>query len=1116
MRRLLSFCTFNLLICLSLYCQDLSWETATNTYAVVIGISDYQDEQRSDLKFAHKDAQVFANFLKSEAGGNVSEANIQLLLNEQATLAAIDNALNWLIEKPQKGERVIFYFSGHGDVEKQTLWQLGYLLAYDTPFNNYRNNAVRLEDLNDLVTTLSVSREAEVMVITDACRSGKLAGSDNRGPSLTAEQLAKQSANEVRILSCKPDQKSFEGKIWGGGRGVFSWHFINGIKGLADDDQDLKVTREEIEFYLRDKFREEQRSQNLQKRQTPQFSGNELFKLASVNQNELAVLRQELEDAAEELASTNSESTDVQAIVSRGEAEPLINTTEKSAFDELISSFEKGYNPTEFQIRQLFEELGEEVDTSVVYSIVENFPVSYNNSKSALIEAFSKIILEASANNHLSTAFKNQLAVALHNKAQLAINEYLSGDVRELKLRYNISWGNEFFSIPAWLELAAQLLNESHPLYQKIKVKYQYFDGVLTRLRSVVGTDYKGDLEKAIEKQKKTLSLDDKAAYVQNELGLLHLLIWTHEGANREDLFEKAESYFQKAIELSPTWVLPYANIGGLYGQKGELAATQKWTEKAINLKDDYFGSYLNLGMAYEYNGDLLNAESLYRKALYLAPAHYLPFYRMAYLTLSLGDYRQAEYFFDDAEARTFGIQFYAAPSAAYDTYTNTGEYTGFGVEPIFKRALLDDESINRLLKKVAKNPEDVESHYSLGIAYKDREEYDFAEKHLRAVIKLQHDYETVFDELEAIFLKRKQYEKAEILMNEQIRRHPDSTLLNFKFAELYHDWKRYDFEESIYRSLMERDMESKGDIYFIAYERLRDFLENFSRYREAEDLILKHQLSYRGSGILSDLTAFYDRMIGRFPNEVEWLEKKAIYKMSARHSMPEARNLYEWILEIDPNVKNGENMYYKIGDSYFTSNEFSSAVNALEKAIELAPDHLQSYFKLIQVYNNSYQFLKALPMLEKLEREGKIDLKNRKLLGDYYARMGQYEKSDTILRIAQNIVLDDYEAIHLLLGKLYMLAGDHEQSIEQFKKEIIQYPNNAFAPYSIASQYAAIGKTDEAFNFLEQALKKGFKFRNVLRYDSNWNALRDGEKFTELLLNYGILNIEIAEPGNE
>ncbi|HQU61041.1 MAG TPA: hypothetical protein PLU64_17660, partial [Saprospiraceae bacterium] len=41
------------------------------TRAVIIGISDYQNDQIPDLQFADVDAAAFAAFLQSDAGGKV-------------------------------------------------------------------------------------------------------------------------------------------------------------------------------------------------------------------------------------------------------------------------------------------------------------------------------------------------------------------------------------------------------------------------------------------------------------------------------------------------------------------------------------------------------------------------------------------------------------------------------------------------------------------------------------------------------------------------------------------------------------------------------------------------------------------------------------------------------------------------------------------------------------------------------------------------------------------------------------------------------------------------------------------------------------------------------------
>lgn len=78
------------------------------TYAVVVGISDYQSSDIPDLQFAHHDARAFADWLQSPAGGQVPEANIQLLTEKGATFTAFAGALDWLVENtPEDAHAII-------------------------------------------------------------------------------------------------------------------------------------------------------------------------------------------------------------------------------------------------------------------------------------------------------------------------------------------------------------------------------------------------------------------------------------------------------------------------------------------------------------------------------------------------------------------------------------------------------------------------------------------------------------------------------------------------------------------------------------------------------------------------------------------------------------------------------------------------------------------------------------------------------------------------------------------------------------------------------------------------------------------------------------------------
>ncbi|MBL7797683.1 MAG: caspase family protein [Saprospiraceae bacterium] len=117
--------------------QNSNPKTQNSTRAVVVGISDYADERIPDLQYAHKDAEAFAVYLRAPAGGSLPDDRIVVLTNSAATAGKIIAALEWLIAESVAGDRVLLYFSGHGDVERVTKFQRGYLLAYDAPGTTY-------------------------------------------------------------------------------------------------------------------------------------------------------------------------------------------------------------------------------------------------------------------------------------------------------------------------------------------------------------------------------------------------------------------------------------------------------------------------------------------------------------------------------------------------------------------------------------------------------------------------------------------------------------------------------------------------------------------------------------------------------------------------------------------------------------------------------------------------------------------------------------------------------------------------------------------------------------------------------------------------------------------
>ncbi|MEM6722717.1 MAG: caspase family protein, partial [Bacteroidota bacterium] len=223
------------------------------TYAIIVGVSDYPHPSVPSLNYAHRDAEAFYQFLTTEKNWQVPKENIRLLTNAEAKRGNFVTELNTIVDQLQEADRLIIYFSGHGDVEvspEKEEEKKGFLLFHDVTYTTYHSSgALSIEDLNAFIQDAIIEKKANVILVTDACRSGSLAGGKS-GLKATSNAILSMYENSTRILSCEPDQLSKEGP-WGGGRGLFSWFLIKGLKGEADQDRNRYVEGNELEDYIK-------------------------------------------------------------------------------------------------------------------------------------------------------------------------------------------------------------------------------------------------------------------------------------------------------------------------------------------------------------------------------------------------------------------------------------------------------------------------------------------------------------------------------------------------------------------------------------------------------------------------------------------------------------------------------------------------------------------------------------------------------------------------------------------------------------------------------------------------------------------------------------------------
>jgi tetratricopeptide (TPR) repeat protein len=626
------------------FSQPKNLEQSGQTYGVVIGISVYQQSQISRLNFAENDATLFAAYLQSAAGGKVPSQNIKLMLGSKASIANIYEALTWLKNVCKQGDKVFFYFSGHGDVETNDQQNAGYLLAWNSPANNYRNNAIRIEDINNDALVLSQSKKVQVVLITDACRSGSLAGDLFKGKQLVAKRLGLSRTGEARLASCGPDELAAESKEWDGGRGVFSYYLLHGLTGMADRKGDGRVVMEELTTYLDSCFAADKILKAEKHKQNPILLGNPVFELAKVDKQTLSILNEKVATGSQ---LTVANGMGAGTWVSMQPIDYFFDMLDTLNIEKLIQP--EVYAKGPFPVVQLAF-----IDSCKVYFQSDYWASwkevylgdgiwekQYIGPDTLMLDSLKRQLVRV---KRLQSRFNEKLGLLVHSKAQQRVNAYLKGDLAELNRRqyYDVGTQNprDFLSI---INLGIGFTNTQPAVQRLLRLQYVYLSGLEERRKLLLNPNQMAGVKKAFAYQREALAIDPYAAYIHNELGILHL---------RKSRFDSAQIAFSRAMQIAPTWALPWSNMISLHLATGKLDQAKQAAQKVKTLQTNLPYAMVNEALVWEKEKNYLQAEALYLKAIKLNNVHFFPYERLGLLYLETGNYQKADSFLYEAGLR--------------------------------------------------------------------------------------------------------------------------------------------------------------------------------------------------------------------------------------------------------------------------------------------------------------------------------------------------------------------------------------------------------------------------------------------------------------------------------
>ena len=1000
-----------------------------DVYAVVVGVSNYQDPDVPKLQFANRDAGIFADFLQSKAGGLVPKENIRLLIDSNATVAAVHMAIRWLVRTCKKDDLVFFYFSGHGDLESMSMFNNAYLICYNTPIESYVGMSLSVTFLNDIANTLSAQTEARVVLITDACHSGKMANRENAN-ALVGQQLMNAKEKEIRIASSQADQLSNENTDWGGGRGVFSYYLVNGLKGLADNSKDGIVTLGEIKNYLQNSMATDAVLKQENKVQTPVFKGADAFELVRVDAEELTRVKMQSAADSAALVLMNPAPVVVEADASGMMADDyFISLLKKQGLESVVDSL------------HLDKRTAAEIPVLMVRTLRDSLQNPSGVSK------LDELLTEMQNSPDAVNRVKEMLVIAFDDKVQEVINQYLKGDEAELERRryYNIR-NNGYDVYPRMLAVALQLTDPSSFYHNILQVKLHYFTGVTLRLRIPLTEDPAPLIEQALAEQNKALALEKTAAYIYNELGNLYLY---------KKKYSLAEQNYLEATRRSDKWSVPWSNLAGLYALLGKFDKGFTAEHNADSLQPGMQNNVINRGLLNELSRNLLYAEEDYRKAIEINDRHFFPFERLGYVYMNTTDYAAADSFLYEADLRKKGYHFKGnnwsvvagtivmpplpfEPCPLDTAVLKETDFMAFFYWGMQEYYLKNYDNALRILKRViTANPEDPLVFHYIGKIYFDQQKWEEAEVYFQYAMNYYLN-DSVFHQYVDSVARSTTYPYEHDCFERFYRKNYYSRKEDLFFiARVYERWNHYEEADKYYHQLLETEADEFG-----GYIKLWQLNEKMGRYLQAENVIIAYSsrdadLSFR------ELNAFYRRMIDRYPDNGEWYYKLGLllHGRSEQKSMFNYVDTLVWFPKLNKEVFIDVATFSKLGNADLQFDQNATGVPRDVNNPEISRRSSPAYSipgtrEYLELADDVYT--PRMDGIRYLERAGGL-LSERPILAE----------------------------INYKIGEIYTWAGSKRQAFPYFKKSLGYDPANANTRMQIVTTGTAIYRNREVLEQL-------------------------------------------------
>ena len=215
----------------------------------VIGIENYKTTD--DILFSRRSADLFKQVAMKTLG--IRERQAYVLLDDDATSASIQDKLRFMLRNVKAGDKIYFYYSGHG-IPAPNKDNAAYILAADKSPDFVADNDFFAVD--SIYKTLTDSPASQVIAFMDSCFTGQTDGKSVFGGTKAATALAPKRSqfdtSKMAIITAGTDRQ-FSNALQGRGHRLFSYYLM---QSMLNGRSDIASLYKEVSLNVEDASRE--------------------------------------------------------------------------------------------------------------------------------------------------------------------------------------------------------------------------------------------------------------------------------------------------------------------------------------------------------------------------------------------------------------------------------------------------------------------------------------------------------------------------------------------------------------------------------------------------------------------------------------------------------------------------------------------------------------------------------------------------------------------------------------------------------------------------------------------------------------------------------------------